>query len=138
MPFIDLDQTIVDRAGKSIPEIFAEGGESSFREYEAEALRSVETEGAVIATGGGIIETMENRSVMKRSGTTVYLHTDFASIIERLKEDPNRPLWNQDHSKRQALYEKRLPIYKEWADVTITTNDRTIHEIVHQVEPLIK
>lgn len=137
-PFIDLDQSIEERNGKSIPDIFAEGGEASFRKYEAEALRAVKSKGAVIATGGGIIETPGNQAVMESSGEIIYLHTDFDTIIERLQEDPNRPLWNQDHTKRRALFEKRLPTYKQWADVTVNTTDRTVDEIVVQVVDVIK
>ncbi|WP_345239643.1 shikimate kinase [Pontibacillus salipaludis] len=137
-PFIDLDQFIEEKNEKSIPDIFAEGGEASFREYEAEALNSVKNKGAVIATGGGIIETTGNQAIMDNSGKIIYLHTDFDSIIERLQEDPNRPLWNQDHTKRRALFEKRLPTYKQWADVTVNTSDQAVDEIVVQVVDVIK
>ncbi|QSS98939.1 shikimate kinase [Pontibacillus sp. ALD_SL1] len=136
--FIDLDQSIEERNGKSIPDIFAEGGEASFRKYEAEALSAAKSKDAVIATGGGIIETPTNHAVMESSGKIIYLHTDFDSIIERLQEDQNRPLWNQDHTKRRALFEKRLPTYKEWAHVTVNTNDRAVDEIVVQVANVIK
>jgi len=74
--FADLDQLIVAREGRSISEIFATRGEGYFRDCEAAVLAGqAETMRTVFATGGGIVAREENRAVMKRHGTVVYLRS---------------------------------------------------------------
>ena len=109
-PFIDLDGEIVRRAGKAIPEIFREDGETAFRELESRALAEVcGQSGQIIATGGGAVLRPENRAAMRRSGRVYFLRRE----LERLPTQ-GRPL-SQAGDLRE-MYRARLPLYQAAAD----------------------
>jgi shikimate kinase len=129
--FADLDQLIVAREGKPIPEIFASHGEAYFRDCEtavlADQVRAVDT---VYATGGGIVARAENRALMKASGQVVYLRAGWTTLQQRLSRGSGRPL--ADPQKGWApirlLWESRLSWYEE-ADLVIDT-DHLRHDAV--------
>jgi shikimate kinase/3-dehydroquinate synthase len=96
-PFVDMDAEIEARAGKAIPRIFAEDGESAFRRMEADLCQELGSQtGRVIATGGGALLEAANREVMMRGGTVVCLTSDVDEIHRRLREGDAkaRPLLN--------------------------------------------
>ncbi|MBR4869334.1 MAG: shikimate kinase, partial [Oscillospiraceae bacterium] len=78
---VDSDAKIVRRAGKSIPEIFAESGEEVFRQLESEVLRDLGKEsGLIIATGGGVVTREENYAPLHQNGTLFHLHRDLEAL----------------------------------------------------------
>ncbi len=93
-PFVDVDAVIEARAGKTIPRIFAEDGEASFRDLEAGVCAELSAQrGLVIATGGGALVPAANREQMVSSGTLVCLTCDVDEILRRVTQDgPGRPL----------------------------------------------
>jgi len=94
MQFIDLDELIELRAGKSISDIFAIEGEEKFRLLEHECLKdSVLRENAVIAVGGGTPCFFDNMDIINRNGVSVYLKMNSAMLVSRLNNSKNkRPL----------------------------------------------
>jgi thiamine-phosphate pyrophosphorylase len=112
LPFVDLDQVIEARAGRSIPDLFRERGEDAFRALETEVLEQ-ESRGPrrVIATGGGIVERAPNLAVMLRSGRVLWLEVPFDTLLERLaRGGDQRPLFRNPEQARR-LYESRLAAY---------------------------
>ena len=110
--FLDLDEEIVRRAGKSIPAIFAEVGEAGFRELESNLIRALSAmEGTVIATGGGAILRAENVIRLKQNGRLFFLDRPLAALTPTA----DRPLGDTTR-KLQRLYETRLPAYAAAAD----------------------
>lgn len=74
MPFVDLDQEIERAAGMPIPRIFETEGEAGFRRRETEALRRVALAGGqVIAAGGGIVKSAENRELLRMNCVVVHI-----------------------------------------------------------------
>ena len=120
-PFIDLDNFIEKEYSKTIPEIFAEGGEESFRKIENEMLKkAVEAEpDAVIACGGGTPCFFDNMEFLNANGVTVFLETSTPVLISRLQEEnAKRPLVNgksDDQIREKVLTQlcERLPHYLE-------------------------
>lgn len=112
--FIDVDERIVELAGKPIPEIFADEGETAFRALETQALAAAAKESrAVIATGGGVVTQERNRDLLRRNCTVV--------LIEReLSELPiaGRPL-SQGRGVEE-IYRERKPLYDAWCDARYT------------------
>src|SRR5699024_8300 len=92
LTIIDTDDWIEQSSKMEIKDIFAQHGESYFRDLESEALNHLDNYD-VIATGGGIIGRAENIKLMKSKGVIVYLDTSFEVIVNRLKNDATRPLW---------------------------------------------
>lgn len=118
-PFIDTDAVITQRAGKSIPEIFAQEGEAAFRQMERELTRELAGKrGLVIATGGGLLVDPVNRDLMLKTGWVICLMALPQQIEARLKADTiGRPLaanWRELYEKRLDAY-YQLP-YRLWTD----------------------
>lgn len=112
-PLADLDEEIVRRAGKSIPDIFREEGEAAFRELEAQVLADVcARSGQVIATGGGAVLRAENRAAMRRTGWVYFLCRN----LEELPTD-GRPL--SQKGSLEEMYRVRKPLYSAAADTVI-------------------
>src|SRR6187401_1596301 len=91
--FVDTDHLITDAAHRNIPKIFAAEGEAGFRKRESEALQSLTgKEGAVIATGGGIVTVAENLPILRQLGYVVWLNADPMTLYQRTAHGHDRPL----------------------------------------------
>ncbi len=122
MSFIDLDSYIEKKENKSVSDIFADKGEEYFRKLEREAsVELSKKSGLVIAAGGGTLTYKVNVDNLKKSGKIVLLDIPVEVVAARLKNDTTRPLLNRPDKGKvmKELYEKRLPIYKEAADIIV-------------------
>lgn len=133
--FIDTDDLIVEKAGKSIPDIFAQEGEAAFRALESDAIREAGAlTGAVIATGGGAVLRPENVIALKQNGKVYFLDR----APEKLSPGTGRPLF-ADPADAQRLYAQREPLYRAAADVTVENNgtaEETMRLVASKVESL--
>ena len=120
LPFTDLDGWIEERAGITIPEIFEKYGEEGFRRMETGALAFLTRERpGIIAPGGGAAMTPENRKIMRAWGSILLLDRPLEQILADLRTE-NRPLLQENPEEQlQELYDKRMPVYREAADVRI-------------------
>ena len=139
--FTDTDHLIEHQTGVSIPVIFEIEGETGFRKRESAALASfVGREKQVIATGGGIVLSPENREILKKIGAVVYLSASAAELYQRTRLDKNRPLLQGPNPRRkiEELLAARLPLYRECADVVIETGRHPVYQIVHKIGHALK
>ena len=143
-PFIDTDAEIESRAGRMISEIFAADGEASFRQLEATVLAEVLESRipAVVATGGGIVESAANRSLLvghRASGVSVvWLQASVQSMVQRTARSSNRPLLAAAHPRGREgvlgeLLARRAPLYTEVATQQIGTDGRAVPRIVREI-----
>lgn len=135
MPFIEMDDLIIKRSGRqSDTEIFEKDGEINFRKIEMLIAKDLQNqEHGVIATGGGIVLNKLNLDLLKMNqGKVVFLQTAFDVVEERLQTDRPRPLF-QDKDQAKKLYDFRQPLYKEYADITVTTDNKSIDEEVAEI-----
>ncbi len=131
----DLDLLITENTGMTIPEIFAEKGEASFRRLEKQLLAAVlQGERQVVATGGGAVLDEENRRVMKENGTVVYLRTEIKELCRRLGRGEGRPLLagGKPEEILTRLAREREAFYRE-ADLTVDTQGLTPEAVAGQV-----
>ncbi len=137
--FLDTDQVIVQVAGKSINQIFAESGETAFRELESKVLSDIcAYTKLTIATGGGIVMSPKNWSYLHH-GLTVWLDASVELLYQRLLDDTSRPLLQDVDplGKLRSLLEQRQPLYAQ-ADLRIPLDEnKTPEEIAEQVIELI-
>ena len=139
--FLDTDEEIVKRASKSINAIFAEDGEEAFRGMETALLQELIETGwkGILSTGGGMPVRQENRSLLKKLGTVVYLKTSPEATCKRLEGDTTRPLLAglADHeaklAKIRSMLELREPFYVEAADMTVQTDGLAPKEIADKI-----
>lgn len=131
--FIDTDEMIENAENKPIPEIIEKYGEDYFRHCEGVAVNLAGREKAsVIATGGGVVTRMENYMPLRQNGIIVFINRD----AEKLPTD-NRPL-SQLHGVKE-LYEKRLPLYRQFAHIEVDGNGTTeevAERIIKEIEKL--
>lgn len=111
VPFIDTDTEIEKLAGQSIPQVFREEGEASFREWERKWVTSWQAVPAVVSTGGGLPTHHQLMRQLKALGMVIYLSID-ASLAEDRLTGSNRPLWKGKEAWA-ALLQERETIYRQ-------------------------
>ena len=139
--FVDLDQEIEHRTGVSIPTIFDIEGEEGFRRRETEIIQEYTAKSnLVIATGGGAVGSLENRQALTRSAFVIYLKAPLEILLQRTRNNRNRPLLNNDDPAEvlSRLMEQREPLYQEVADLVVQVDDRApgslCKKILKQIE----
>ena len=136
---VDVDKEIISRSGlPSIPDIFTAHGETFFRDLEAAVSESLaDARQVVISTGGGIIGRPSNISHLKQdSGTIVFLRTRFDTVATRISDFASRPLF-RDIDRARALYTERQPLYTQYADVIIDTDEKSPQQVSHEIMKIL-
>ena len=136
MDVVEMDEEIVRREKMRIPEIFECKGETFFRDAESKLLQELEKQdNKVVSCGGGAILRKENVELMKKSGTIVFLTAEPETILERVKDDDNRPLLkgNKNIEYIKELLEKRYPQYEIAADLGIKTDKKEVKDICKEI-----
>lgn len=131
--FYDTDKEIERRTGVSISWIFEMEGESGFRQREQKVLDELSLlKNIVLATGGGIVLSEENRRVLRSRGYVVYLSASVEQLLRRTNKDKNRPLLQTDNPKEtvKALMSERAPLYQDVADIELRTGEQSIQYVV--------
>lgn len=90
--YVDTDDAVVERAGRSIAEIFDEEGETRFRVLEAEAIEAAGEAGAVVALGGGAMAQPGMPERLAARGIAVWLEVDAETVLARIPDPASRPL----------------------------------------------
>ena len=136
--FLDLDEWLEERAGLSIPEIFAQYGEDGFRRMETGALAYLtRMPPALISLGGGAAMNPVNRKILRGFGSVILMDRPLERILEDLHPE-NRPLLRDDpEGALRRLSEERMPVYRQLADVTLR-NDGEDQAAVSQLVRTMK
>ena len=124
--FADTDGIIETRTEKAIADLVATDGWAYFRSHERQVLaEQLQRKRIVIATGGGIVESTENRTVMNAAGLVFWLRAPLELLLERLVRDATvRPLLSDSAAERLAeLADRREPLYAAAADYRIDTGE---------------
>ncbi len=134
---VDCDDLIESFTNLKVKKIFARHGELRFRELEQQAAIWLEEQvrNTIISTGGGFFKVPN----IRRIGTVVYLHAEFDQILQAIhghskakKKIKKRPLL-QNLGKAEALFNERLPLYRDIADYEIEVGGRSIDEVVDDI-----
>jgi shikimate kinase len=135
--FLELDALIEKMAGKSIPAIFRDEGETAFRELEIAVTREVSArKNAVIACGGGIVLNKINIDRLKQECVIVCLAASPGVILKRTSADKDgRPLLAVADRVRQVkeLMNYRLPYYERSADITVNTSRLKLDTVARRI-----
>jgi len=132
MRHTDLDRVIEERYerkyGKraSVREIFTDAGKESFAQLENDALRSLSNlRNSVLSTGGRTPMHKENRAILKSLGTVVYLKAGAESVLARMKRKGIPKSIGTTPEEVRAEWERREPVYAEFADIVIENDNLT-------------
>lgn len=134
-PFFDLDDLIVKKAGKPIPQIFREDGEAGFRKLEKQLLESTLNKYAqshvVLALGGGTVTVSGAVKLLQEKTLCIYLKTELETIQSRLAgQKDGRPLADDKMAERLTA---REPLYEAAAHVVIDTDNLSPEEIADEI-----
>lgn len=136
MPLVDTDELVEREAGRTIPELFAQEGEGAFRDRETAAARAAAAlEGAIIATGGGMILRPENMEALGRTGIIFFRDRALEDIIG--EDHSGRPLVGSQPDKLRKLYTDRIELYRKYAQYTISDTD-TAEAAAEQIADLYR
>ncbi|MDX1454816.1 MAG: shikimate kinase [Gammaproteobacteria bacterium] len=141
LPFEDTDLVIQQRTGVDIPFIFEKEGEAGFRARESRVLQDLLAGPAcVIATGGGIVEREENRSLLKEHHPVFLLDASIDSQLARTRRGLHRPLLeaNDPRAVLESLYLRRRPLYLEVASQVVVTDNRHVKAVAGEVLELLR
>lgn len=129
--FVDLDEKIASAAGKTIPEIFAQDGETVFRDWETRILAEYGKQSSlVLSTGGGCVTQPRNYPLLHQNGVLFWLQRDLS-----LLPTDGRPL--SQRSPLEALYEARRAQYAAFSDAVVDNNgpaEKTVEQILAYLE----
>ncbi len=131
--FVDSDLVIQSREGKLLHEIIEERGIEAFWSVEEDANASIDVHRTVIATGGSVVYGRRAMEHLKQIGVVVYLRLSCDAIADRLGDLNERGVTLREGQGLTELYAERVPMYEEYADVTIECGGFSIREIVEHV-----
>lgn len=128
--FADTDKRIVSAQGP-ISEIFITQGEYIFRRLESETLATLAEFEGIVATGGGIVLSEENREFLKQR-TVVYLSTKGKQMRTRLLSSKKRPLLKNGYEDWVSIYEARKPLYEEVCSEELSIDGKPLASVADQ------
>lgn len=141
--FIDADEELQRRAGRSIADIFQPDGEPTFRDLEAALLRELVTgDRQVLSLGGGVVMRPENRELIQAAGIVVWLTADSETLWNRIRGDATtaatRPRLTSvgDREEIERLLALREPWYRDCATLIVDTRSETPTQIVASIAAL--
>lgn len=137
--FVETDDLIVAREGRSIPEIFGSGGEARFRELEADLLDLLRLKrDEVIATGGGFPCREGRMEALRALGTVVWLAAEFETLYGRAHRAGSRPMLDgRPKEEVAALYRAREPYYRR-AHLAVETTGLSVDQVVRRILGLLR
>nr|WP_304439227.1 shikimate kinase [Bordetella sp. N] len=139
--FVDLDHELEARCGVRVPIIFEIEGEEGFRRRESAALEHCAARrNIVLATGGGAILAEGNRRLLHEQGVVVYLSASVDELFRRTSRDRNRPLLRtaDPRATLRDLMQKREPLYREVAHLTVETGCTPVYSLVKTLVPKLQ
>jgi shikimate kinase len=142
MDFIDLDELIEKREGKTVPELYTQNGNEEFRNMEWEALKEVvEKENIIVSTGGGAPCHCDNMNLMEKKGEVLYIELDDDTLISRLKfATKDRPIVLNKTDEELRDYVKNMRYHCEHhyrrAKYVVNGKNLNVDKVVEAIESL--
>ncbi|ETR68206.1 MAG: Shikimate kinase [Candidatus Magnetoglobus multicellularis str. Araruama] len=137
MKSIGMDARIVEKAGKSIPDIVDSQGWTAFRDMESDVVRELTAlDNIIIDTGGGVIERSENINTMKANACIFWLKASTQTIVSRIQGDTERPSLTGEKSFTDEVDEvlkRRTPIYASAAQYEIDTEHLSPEQVADKI-----
>lgn len=139
LAFVDIDRVIIEETQRSLAELFEERGETAFHQLELDMLKKYIGQAVVLSTGGGCVESVAIRNLLKAQSQVVFLNGSFDQIYPRIAPNHSnrRPtVTNKSRQQLETLYLERWPLYEEVADLRVETEDLSPWQIVQMIKRL--
>lgn len=133
MKFIDTDIILQEKSGRLLQEIIDGDGPEAFLKVEEETVLTLQAHNAVIATGGSVVFSGQAMEHLKRDGVVLYLKISFEEMEKRLKNITTRGIVLFAGQSLREMYTQRVPLYEQYADITVDCTDDDFENIVEKV-----
>jgi shikimate kinase len=131
--FIDPDDYIREKGGRTIQRIIDDEGEESFLRLEKRTMREIDLTGRVVAPGGSIIYHPDLMEFLKQRSTLVYLDDSFENIAAKVAAASTRGIVGLRKKSLREIYEEREPLYAAYADITVDCRDKSLEQIAREI-----
>ncbi len=131
--FIDTDILIQLSEKRSLQDIIDSGGHMALRSIEERVLLSVEYDNHVIATGGSAAYSHAAMTHLQSIGKIFFLNADLPTLQSRIKNFDTRGLAKRPDQSFADLFNERLALYQQYADVTVTSTGSTQDEVCTEI-----
>jgi shikimate kinase len=121
--FVDTDIVIQEKRGRLLQDIIDEDGPEAFLEIEEETIRSLQCHHSVIATGGSVVFSTKAMEHLKSHGVVLYLSISYEEMVRRLDNIMTRGIVLVAGESLRDMYDERVPLYEQYADITIDCTD---------------
>lgn len=133
MAFLDSDLLIQEREGDLLQNLIDKHGMNCFLKMEETAIKSIHVSNTIIATGGSVVYSKSGMKHLNELGQIVYLKLSFKSIETRLQNINTRGIAMGEGETLKDLYDKRIPLYESYADITIDAEDLSLEEVIERI-----
>lgn len=131
--FIDLDDYILERDGKTMQEIIDDEGEEALLELENRRMHEIDLTYRVVAPGGSIIYHSDLMEYLRQYSTLIYLEDSFENIEEKLTNTSARGIVGLRNKSLRQIYDERRPLYSKYADITISCHGKSQNQLVSEI-----
>ncbi len=134
LPFVDTDQLIEDRWGRSLQEIIDSEGLEAFRMKEEETILSLSVARYVISTGGSVVYYPRAMAHLQDLGRILWLDLPFEELEKRLANAvEDRGIVRTSNQSLADLYDERKPLYERYAQIRVEIRDKTDQQVVQEI-----
>jgi len=134
LDFIDTDLILQRRMGLRLQQMINLQGLHSFRQAEEEMLLALDCRKTLISTGGSVIYSERGMQFLKHLGQVIYLQISLPQLQQRLSNMGQRGVVIAQGQTFADLYAERAPLYQQYADICIDTDDLDVEAVLQKIE----
>lgn len=135
--FVDADLIIQQKEGRLLHQLIEERGLEGFLDIENRINASLSPQSAVIATGGSVVYGKEAIEHLVQTTTVIYLQLSLEALAQRLGDLRKRGVVLRKGQSLEELYEERVPLYRQYAHITIDCEKKDISGIVEEIAAIL-
>lgn len=136
--FVDTDLIIQQREKRLLQDIIDTDGIEKFLDAECDAVKSLDCDNCVIATGGSVVFRPEAMEHLKKNGKIFYLNVPIDEIVERVNNINTRGIAAAKGETIENIFNERSPLYQKYADFVLELNNSCAERTVEQICKTIK
>lgn len=137
LSFLDTDVFLQAAHGKSLHELIDQIGLAGFCKIEQAYLEALDLRRTVIATGGSAVYYPSAMQHLNKHGIEVYLQVPLEILKERVSDMAGRGVVIEPGQTLDTLYEKRVPLYEQYADITVDLTGLSHEQAIEKILPLL-
>lgn len=133
LQFVDTDLLIQQKTGEKLQQTIDAKGTESFLKIEEDVLSALSLDGFVIATGGSAVLSDKAMANLKQNAITVFLDVPLKELEKRITDMTCRGIAMNKDDSFENVYNLRLPLYRKFADITVSVGKKSLEETVNLI-----